>query len=94
MLIRLSPSGITITASAQGPLHLTALQVGRLRGAARDAIRTYGLLTDPDHGESQPHTAATAAQLDQPPAQREVIRAEGATRPTVSGLRARHQVPS
>ena len=92
LLIRLWPSGITITANAQGPLYLTALEVGRLRGAAHDAIRTCGLLTDP--AESPPHTAAPTAQLDQPPAQREVIRVERATRPTVSGLRARHQVPS
>jgi hypothetical protein len=38
LLIQLSPSGLTITPTAPGPLWLTALQVGRLQGAAREAI--------------------------------------------------------
>ena len=77
LLIQLSPSGITLTATTQGPLHLTALEVGRLRGATRDAIHTCGLLTDPDRTGSPPsgrRAAAPAAPLDQPTAQREVVR--------------------
>lgn len=89
LLIRLQASGITITATTQGPLYLTALEVGRLRGAARDAIHTCGLLTDPDHAES----AAPTAPPDQPPVQHDVVRIKRATRPAVSGLRARYQVP-
>jgi hypothetical protein len=45
LLIRLAPAGITITPTTPGPLRLTPLQVGRLRGAARDAIQTGSLLT-------------------------------------------------
>lgn len=43
LLIRLSPSGITITTGATGPLRLDAWQVEQLRAAARDAIHTFGL---------------------------------------------------
>ncbi|HET9255704.1 MAG TPA: hypothetical protein VFO16_10940 [Pseudonocardiaceae bacterium] len=46
LLIGLSPPGVTITPAAEGPLHLTALQVGRLRGAAREAIGIGVLLAD------------------------------------------------
>ncbi|MGH3906909.1 MAG: hypothetical protein ACRDTE_22415 [Pseudonocardiaceae bacterium] len=38
LLIQLSPFGITPAATAQGPRYLTGLEVGRLRGAACDAI--------------------------------------------------------
>lgn len=92
LLIRLWPCGITLTTTAAGPLHLTALEVGRLRGAARDAIHTCGLLTDPDRTEPPPR-ASLAAPLYQPPAQREIVRVERAAQPTVSGLGARHQGP-
>jgi hypothetical protein len=51
LLVRLAPTGITLTPTAPGPLRLTVLQVGQLRGAARDAIYTVGLLADPDHAE-------------------------------------------
>jgi hypothetical protein len=54
LLIRLAPAGITITPTAPGPLRLTPLQVGRLRGAARDAIQTGSLLTNPEHRRPPP----------------------------------------
>jgi hypothetical protein len=76
LLIRLSPAGITITPTAPGPLRLTASQVGRLRGAARDAIQTGGLLTDPEHAESTQRfwrTDAPTTPHDDLPVQRKVI---------------------
>lgn len=92
LLIGLSPSGITITTTGMGPLCLTALQVGRLRAAARDAIHTFGLLADPDHLASPQRawrTEAPTAPLDCPPAQREVVHFGRVPRPTVRELRAR-----
>ncbi|MGH3754522.1 MAG: hypothetical protein ACRDRP_17850 [Pseudonocardiaceae bacterium] len=92
LLIRLSPTGITITPTAPGPLCLTALQVGRLWIAARDAIHTGGLLIDPDHAESAQRSwraEAPTAPLDGPPAQREVIHlAPRPRRPSVWELRS------
>lgn len=94
LLIRLWPSGITLTATAQGPLHLTAQETGRLWGATRDAIDTCGLLTGTDPAELPPPDAATPVPLDQPPAPREVVRIERPSRPTVAELRARDRTPS
>ena len=87
LLIRLTPSGITLNPTALGPLHLTALEVGRLCTAARDAIRTCDLLADPDHTESPP-------PLDPPPAQRETVYVERVERPAVWDLQARYHTPS
>jgi hypothetical protein len=90
LLIRLSPSGITITPTAPGPLCFTALHVGRLRGAARDAIHTCGLLID--HAESAKRAwraEAPTAPLDGLPVQREVIDfAPPPRRPSVGELRS------
>lgn len=93
LLIRLWPSGITLTATAEGSLYLTALQAGRLRGAARDAIQTCDLLTDPEHAEPAPHDSP-ASPLSHTPAEREEVRVERILRPTVPSLRARHQGPN
>lgn len=40
---------------------MSALEVGRLRGATRDAIHTCGLLADPDHTDAPPQA------IDRPP---------------------------
>lgn len=75
LLVRLAPTGITPT--APGPLRLTVLQVGQLRGAAREAIYTVGLLADPDHAEPARRSwraEAPTAPCDDLPRQREVIR--------------------
>jgi hypothetical protein len=64
LLIRVSPTGVTITPTAPGPLCLTALQVGRLRGAAREAVYVGGRLIDSDYAESARrywHTEAPSA---------------------------------
>jgi hypothetical protein len=77
LLVRLAPTGITLTPTAPGPLRLTVLQVGQLRGAARDAIYTVGLLADPDHAELARRSwrvEAPTALCDDLPRQREVIR--------------------
>jgi hypothetical protein len=91
LLIGLSPAGVTITPTAPGPLRLTALQVGRLRQAARDAIQTGGLLTDPDYAEAKQRSWRAAAPTAPPDGllvQREVIHfTSPATRPTVWELR-------
>jgi hypothetical protein len=97
LLIRLSPSGITITTTAAGPLHLTTLQVGQLRVAAYDAIQTCGLLTTSGQAESPPgggRAAVPSAPLARTPTRREVVPYERPTRPTVPELCARHQAPS
>ncbi len=89
LLIRLSPTGVTITPTAPGPLRLTALQVGRLRGAAREAIHIGGLLTDTDHAEPARwywHTEAPTAPRGDLPVQRGVVH--------VDALRARRLAPS
>lgn len=92
LLIRLSPTGITITPTAPGPLCLTALQVGRLRIAAHDAIHTGGLLIDPDHAESAQlswRAEAPTTPLDGTPVQREAIHlAPPPRRPSVWELRS------
>ena len=96
LLIRLSPSGITITTTATGPLRLTGQQVVQLWVATRDAINTFGLLADPDHAESPQdawRTEAPTAPLDPPAAQREVVHFERPPRPTVQELRARLGTP-
>ncbi len=88
LLIRLSPTGVTITPTAPGPLRLTALQIGRLRGAAREAIHLGGLRTDPDHVEPARrywHTETPTAPDGDLPVQREVVH--------VGALRARRLVP-
>ncbi|MGQ0774317.1 MAG: hypothetical protein ACT4NY_07870 [Pseudonocardiales bacterium] len=97
LLIRLSPSGITITTTGAGPLRLNSLQVGQLRAAARDAILTFDLLADPEHTESSRRawrTDVPTAPLDHAPAQREVVHFERTPRPTVRDLRARIEAPS
>ncbi len=90
MLIRLSPSGITITTTATGSLRLTMQQVGQLLVATRDGVNTFGLLADPDHTVS-PREAwrvvAPTAPLDGPTTQREMVRFERSPRPTVRELR-------
>lgn len=89
LLIRLWPSGITLTATADGPLYLTARETGWLWGASRDAINTCGLLTRTDPAESAPRTGAAPVPFEQPPTLREVVQIERPPRPTVSDLRAR-----
>jgi hypothetical protein len=96
LLIRLSPSGITITTTATGPLRLTGQQVVQLWAATRDAINTFGLLTDADHAESPQsawRTEAPTAPLDCRGVQREVVHFERPPRPTVRELRARLGTP-
>lgn len=92
LLIRLAPSGITITTTASGPLRLTVRQAGDLLAATRDGINTFGLITDPEHAES-PRDAwrdeAPTVPLDGPLTQREVVHFERPPRPTVRELRAR-----
>ena len=92
LLIRLSPSGITITTTVAGPVRLTGQQVVQLLIATRDAINTFGLLADTDHPES-PRDAwrdeAPTAPLDCPVGPREVIHFERPPRPTVRELQAR-----
>lgn len=89
LVIRLSPTGVMITPTAPGPLRLTALQVGRLRGAAREAIHIGGLLTDADQAKPPRrywHTEALTASRDDLPVQREVLH--------VGALRARRLASS
>jgi hypothetical protein len=87
LLIRLAPTGITITPTVPGPLRLTGLQVGQLRHATRDAVFTGGLLADPDQAEPARRswrTEAPPGPRDKLPLQREVIHLiPAAPRPTV-----------
>ncbi len=92
LLIRLSPSGITITPTASGPLRLTGPQAGDLLVATRDAMNTFDLVAGLDR-EKAPRSAwraeAPTAPLDCPAAPREVVHFERPPRPTVRELRAR-----
>ncbi|MGH3899058.1 MAG: hypothetical protein ACRDTA_12585 [Pseudonocardiaceae bacterium] len=89
LLIRLSPTGMTITPTAPGLLRLTALQVGRLRGAAREAIHIGGPRTDPNPAEPARwywHTEAPTAPDGDLPVQRGLVH--------VDALRDRRSTPS
>ena len=96
LLIRLSPSGITITGSASGPLRVPMLQVGDLHLAIHDAINTFSLLAGPNHPDSAQdpwRDEAPTAPLDSPAGQREVVHFKRAPRSTVRELQTRLGTP-
>lgn len=88
--VRLTDAGVVVAPSTAGPWALTPLQVGRLRGALRDAVLTFDRLAGSI--ESADHPAASATESPPPPEDRPLPRQrvllEPLPRPSVAEIAA------
>lgn len=95
VFVSLSAAGVALASTSPGPLELTPLEVGQLRGALRDALLTLDRLA----GEERVGVRTPTPRRAQPPRAvpssrpRQQVRLDRLTRPSVAEIISRLTTP-
>lgn len=91
LVVTLSLAGVAIASTSLGALQLTALEVGQLRAALRDALLSLDRLAGSEKVGMPASTRDSEPSL--PPASRQRIRLDRLSRPSVAEITARLEAP-